>query len=170
MIIRRETPEDHRTVHAVHVEAFGRDLEAGLLERLRGDEGWIPELSLVAVDGDRVVGHVVCTKATVGGAHPALGLGPIGVEPPHQGARVGSLLVHTVVAAADVLGYPLIALLGDPAYYRRFGFVPAETLDVHPAVEEWRPAFQARPLSSYTSEIRGHFAYASPFDEIPGDV
>lgn len=167
MIIRRETPEDHRTVHAVHVEAFGRDLESELLQRLRGHESWIPELSLVAVDGDRVVGHVVCTKATVDGRHPVLGLGPIAVEPAHQGARVGTLLVHTAVAAADALGYPMIVLLGDPGFYRRFGFVLADGLDVRPKVEEWRPAFQARVLSSYTPEVRGPFAYAAPFDELP---
>ncbi|GIG71450.1 GNAT family N-acetyltransferase [Phytomonospora endophytica] len=167
MIIRRETPEDHRTVHAVHVEAFGRDLEADLLDRLRGDESWIPELSLVAADGDHVVGHVVCTKATVGGAHTVLGLGPIAVDPSRQGARVGSLLVHTAVATADVLGYPLIVLLGDPAFYRRFGFVLAHTLDVHPAFDEWRHAFQARTLSAYTPEVRGPFAYATPFNDLP---
>ena len=154
---------DRPWVHNVHATAFGRAAEADLTDQLRSDPGFIPELSLVAVEDNTVVGHVICTRATVDG-QPALGLGPLGVLPGRQRAGVGSVLVHSVVAAADALGEPLVVLLGDPAYYRRFGFVLASEYGIVPPVAEWAPHFQARSLSSYSATLCGQFRYAAPFD------
>lgn len=174
MLIRRETPADITAVHAVHTAAFAQDdapeqtpVEAGLVDALRADSGWIPALSLVALDGgDSVAGHVVCTRATVGARHPALGLGPLGVLPKHQGAGVGSALMHAVLAAADALEEPLVVLLGHQDYYPRFGFRPADEYGITPPVPEWAPHFQARTLSAYRPSIRGQFAYAEPFNQL----
>jgi putative acetyltransferase len=125
----------------------------------------VPALSLVAeVDGE-VVGHVVCTRGSVGGA-PALGLGPLSVLPARQRAGVGSALVHTALGVADGLGEPLVALLGDPAYYARFGFRPAADLGITPPVAEWVPYFQVRTLSAYHPDLRGEFHYAAPFTRL----
>lgn len=165
MIIRRETPEDHSTVHAIHVEAFGRDLESRILTALRKDEAWLPELSLVAVEGDRVVGHVVCTTGSVDGRPGAVGLGPIAVDPAYQGAGTGRLLVHAVLSAADALGVAMVVLVGDPKFYGRCGFVSAETFGVEPPVESYRPYLQVRVLSAYTADVRGRFEFAGGFDE-----
>ena len=62
MIIRRERPADHDAVRALHEAAFGRDVEARLLDELREDVGFLPHLSLVAVDDDVVGGHVIGTR------------------------------------------------------------------------------------------------------------
>lgn len=165
MIVRRETPEDVSTVHAVQTAAFGRDLESRLLGLLREDPGWVPELSLVAVEGDRVVGHVVCSVGRVGGEHAALGLGPIGVVPDRQKSGVGAALMHSVIGAADALGHPLIALVGDPKFYGRFGFMPWDEVGVPPVIDEYRPYFQVRTLTAYTPNMRGTFEFAVAFEE-----
>ncbi len=164
---------DAAAIRAVHTAAFRAPgtpgevpVEATLVDHLRADAGWLPRLSLVAVvDGD-VVGHVVCTRgwvATPGGDRAALGLGPLGVVPEHQGGGVGSALVHAVLGAADALDEPLVALLGDPGYYRRFGFVPARTLGVESPDPAWGDHFQARPLAAYDPALVGGFRYAAPF-------
>jgi putative acetyltransferase len=170
VLIRRERAEDASAVFDVTAVAFARpggDMpEARLLTELRACDAWLPALSFVAdakIAG--VVGHVVCSRARVGSA-PVLALGPLSVHPRHQRRGVGLALVHTVLGAADALGEPLVALLGDPRYYARFGFRPAEEYGITPAVPEWRPHFQVRTLSAYDPGVRGAFAYAEPFDRV----
>jgi len=167
VIVRREKPEDVPVVRGVVAAAFGRPgaaqppVEVGLLDELRVDACWLPRFSLVATEGDRVVGHVVCTRGHVE-AVAALGLGPIAVRPDRQGRGVGSALMHAVLGAADAADEHLVALLGDPGYYRRFGFEPASALGVAAPDPAWGDFFQARALSAYRP-MAGTFAYAAPF-------
>lgn len=178
MQIRPETPSDVPAIRAVTAAAFaaaehsappveedGVPGEATLVGWLRADPGWIPELSLVADEDGTVVGHVVCTRGSLGG-QPALGLGPLSVLPSHQGTGVGSALVDAVLAAADRRGEAVVVLLGEPAYYGRFGFVPASSLGIEAPDPAWGDYFQARPLASYDESLRGRFAYAAPFDRL----
>jgi len=178
VLIRRESPDDVPTVRAVTAAAFtgvphsapavepdGVPGEASLVGWLRADPGWVPELSLVAESAGIVVGHVVCTRGSLAGA-PALGLGPLSVIPAHQGRGAGSALVHAVLGAADALDWPLVVLLGDPAYYGRFGFVPALGLGVEAPDASWGDHFQARPLTAYDDSLRGVFTYAEPFGRL----
>ncbi|MEV4538986.1 N-acetyltransferase [Asanoa sp. NPDC049518] len=177
MIVRRERSDDIDAIHAVTAAAFrglpysappaepgGDPGEATLVSWLRDDPGWIPELSLVAIEDDEVVGHVLATRAHVE-AGPVLALGPLSVLPRRQRAGVGSALVHAVLGAADALGEPLVALLGDPAYYSRFGFVPAQPLGIAAPVSAWGEHFQVRTLSQYEGQT-GRFRYAAPFDRL----
>jgi putative acetyltransferase len=92
MLVRREQPGDVAAVQSIVATAFARPdtpddapVEVVLLDELRADDGWLPRLSLVAValGGDEVVGHVVCTRGHVGDS-PALGLGPLAVRPDRQ--------------------------------------------------------------------------------------
>ncbi|TQM02108.1 GNAT family N-acetyltransferase [Pseudonocardia kunmingensis] len=173
MIIRRELPGDEEAICRVHADAFaahypeGEPVEPELVTALRASDAWVPALSLVAIRGDAVVGHVCCTRATLGEQHvPVLGLGPLGTLVAHQRAGVGSALVHAVLGAADALDEPLVVLLGHPGYYPRFGFRPAAELGIRPEVAEWAPAFQARPLTTYRPGMTGLFRYAAPFGEL----
>jgi putative acetyltransferase len=168
VLLRREVPVDQSTVRAVHSAAFGGSAdaaEAQLVDELRADEDVIPALSIVAVlDGD-VVGHVICSRASIDD-RPSIGLGPLGVIPAYQRRGVGQALMHAVLAAADALDAPAVALLGDPAYYSRFGFVAGATLGVLPPVPEWDGYFQVRPLNAWDDSLRGIFRYAPAFDRL----
>ncbi len=166
MIVRRERPGDVAAARAVQAAAFPTEVEAGLLDDLRADEGWIPELSLVAEVDGRVVGHVACTRGRVGAdRRPALGLGPIGVLPDHQGAGIGGALVHAVVAVAEALGESLVCLLGSTDWYPRFGFVPAAAHGVVAPDPDWGDHFQVRVLDP-SAVVAGPFEYAEPFGRL----
>ncbi|GAA1803638.1 MULTISPECIES: GNAT family N-acetyltransferase [Actinomycetes] len=177
MIIRRETESDISAIRSVTAEAFrsaahsappvapgGDPGEVTLIEWLRDDESWIPELSLVAVIDDTVVGHIVATRAHVGTA-PAVGIGPVSVLPAHQGKGIGSALMEFALGAADALGTPVAGLLGDPNFYGRFGFVPASAMGIESPDPAWGDYFQMRALSTYAGE-HGSFRYAEPFTRL----
>jgi putative acetyltransferase len=171
VLIRRETPADVPSVSTVTAAAFAKPetpvpVEVTLLDELRTCNGWLPELSLVALsDKDEVVGHVVCTRGHVGTA-PALGLGPLSVHPDHQRRGVGLALVHTVLGAADALGEPLVALLGSPAYYGRYGFRTSTDYGITAPDPAWGEYFQVRTLTAHDPALRGVFKYAEPFERV----
>ncbi|MFI5623271.1 GNAT family N-acetyltransferase [Nocardioides sp. NPDC051685] len=178
MLIRRERPEDVADIRAVTAAAFssvehsappvepdGVPGEATLVGWLREDPGWVPELSLVAEADGEIVGHVVATRGELAG-RPALGIGPVSVSPARQRDGIGSALMHAVLGAADALGEPVVVLLGSPAYYGRFGFVPASSLGIEAPDPAWGDYFQARPLAAYEPGLRGPFRYAAPFDRL----
>lgn len=172
MLIRREGAADLPGIRDVHAAAFagqsapGRTpVEVGLVDALRADSGWLPALSMVAERDGHVIGHVVCTRGDVAGI-PALGLGPLGVLPAHQGTGVGGALMHAVLGAADALGEPLVALLGHTGYYPRFGFRPSTEHAVTAPDPSWGAHFQVRTLTAYTLDVRGPFTYAKPFDDL----
>ncbi|HZA18710.1 MAG TPA: N-acetyltransferase [Pseudonocardiaceae bacterium] len=168
MLLRREHPGDQSAVRAVHNAAFGGGAdtaEAQLVDDLRAGRDVIAALSIVAVvDGD-VVGHVICSRASITD-RPSIGLGPLGVMPGSQRRGIGQALMHAVLAAADALDAPAVVLLGDPGYYSRFGFVAGATLGVLPPVPEWAGHFQVRPLNSWDDSLRGIFRYAPAFDRL----
>ena len=177
MIIRREHPRDHDAVRAVHLAAFTRDpasgaerapedvVEARLVDQLREDAGFLPHLSLVAEADDAVIGHVIATRGWLEpSGTPVLGLGPLGVLPEVQGRGAGTALVHSVLAVAEAAGETLVALLGDPAYYRRTGFRPAGELGVTAPEPLWGRHFQARWLAG--PRTGGTFRYADPFSRL----
>jgi putative acetyltransferase len=167
VIVRRERPADHAAVRAVHRTAFAGPagdevVEARLVDELREDAGFLPYLSLVAQDGDDVVGHVIATRGRLEPLGiPVLGLGPLGVRPDHQRRGVGTVLVHALLAVAEATDERLVALLGNPAYYGRFGFVRSTDVDVEPPDAAWGEYFQVRHLNG--PPVGGTFRYADPF-------
>jgi putative acetyltransferase len=68
--------------------------------------------------------------------------------------------------AADALDEPLVALLGSPSYYRRFGFRAGTDYTITPPDPSTQPYFQVRPLAAYTPALRGAFTYPAPFDSL----
>ena len=105
-----------------------------------------------------------CVPGGTSGGIPRLGSGRCPCGQSWQRCGVGSALVHAVLGAADALGEPLVALLGDPGYYSRFGFRLSGEYAITPPRAEWQPHFQVRVLSGYQSGLRGMFSYPEPFD------
>lgn len=123
-VIRPETRADHDAIDALHRAAFGSQAEARLVRDLRaaGDLS----LSLVAVAGGAVLGHLALSPLT--GDQPAMALAPLAVAPGAQGLGIGGALIGAVFDRAATTP---IVVLGDPAYYGRFGFRPADLRSAH---------------------------------------
>lgn len=129
MNIRPEAPQDIDTIHHIEVEAFGRAVEADLVDRLRENGG--VTLSLVAEQDGELVGHILFSPVTVAhesGAFEAVALGPVAVLPAYQNQGIGSALVTTGLDRCRAMGHRLVFLVGHPTYYPRFGFQPAVPL------------------------------------------
>lgn len=122
--IRPEAPGDAAAIDALLRAAFGGDWEAALVGRLRAADA-LP-LALVAESPvGEVVGHVAFSPLPIAtGAEPvaALALAPLAVRPDCQRRGVGTHLVTEALDRLRAAGAPLVVVLGDPAYYGRFGF------------------------------------------------
>ena len=122
VVIRPERPGDEAAIRRVHREAFGQPDEAALVDALRRS---CPDLlSLVAVEGREIVGHILFSPATIGEVE-GFGLAPMAVLPGRQRQGIGSRLVRTGLEALRERGVPFVIVLGHPGYYPRFGFEPA---------------------------------------------
>ena len=126
LIVRNEKPEDIIAIHEVNEKAFGQPAEANLVDALRANGKVI--LSLVAVQDDKVVGHILFSPVTVESdreTFAAVGLAPMAVLPEHQNQGVGSKLVKTGLDQCRKALHESVVVLGHPEFYPRFGFTPA---------------------------------------------
>lgn len=116
--IRQERPRDRLAIAALHDAAFNGPVEGRLVGALR-DCG-ASEISLVACEGETIVGHVLLSRLDA--PFRALALAPVGVLPARQGVGIGSALIRRCLADAAERGWTAVFVLGEPSYYRRFGF------------------------------------------------
>jgi putative acetyltransferase len=170
--IRPEWPADEGAIRVVVSAAFGSDAEAQLVDRIRASPEYLPELALVALVDGKVVGHVMGSYAVVlndAGGRRICMLSPLAVLPDRHKRGIGGGLVRALLAAADARGEPAMILEGDPAYYGRFGFVPAQGYGIEMPIPDWAPpeAAQIMPLSSFDPDdptLRGTVVYPAAFD------
>lgn len=152
----------------VHAEAFGDgERVPTLVDALRAAQASLAPLSLVAVVGERVVGHVMLSACRLD-ALPRLvdvfSLSPLGVLPEFQGQGIGTRLVAHALAGADGLGVPLVFLEGSPHYYGKRGFADATKSGFRPPTLRYPPGtFQVAKLSSYEDWMTGTFVYSDVF-------
>ena len=126
LTIRPEIPEDRASIHHVNQEAFGRNQEADLVDKLR--KRGVLTISLVAVQATAIVGHIAFSPVEIASEKSSLGaltLAPMAVLPPHQNKGIGSQLVTVGLQECLRLGHEIIVVVGHPNYYPRFGFVLA---------------------------------------------
>jgi putative acetyltransferase len=129
LAIGLERAADADAVSAVNTAAFGRPDEARLVERLR--EYARLYLGLVADADGTVVGHILFTPVTLHcyqAPYVVLALAPMAVLPAWQRRGVGSALVREGLVACRAAGHDVVVVVGHPAFYPRFGFVPARPL------------------------------------------
>lgn len=129
----------------------------------------VPEiaLSLVATIDSQIVGHVMFTRCGSAGAgvHIAL-LAPLAVAPAIQGQGVGTELVQAGFAHMKEEGVTFVCVLGDPAYYHRFGFKPERSVKTpYPLPEEWADAWQSVSLGSKQEPDEGVLAVPSQWQQ-----
>lgn len=169
--VRAERDADYDEINGVVCLAFKREDHGQLVRDIRASPEYIPELALVAVDGDRVVGHVMVSHAELhndGTREVVAMLSPLAVHPDQQGKGIGGALVREVVARADALGEPLVVLEGSPLYYPRFGFRPSVPLGITLPIPDWAPAEAGMviPLAAYRPDLRGNVVYPNAFNSL----
>src|SRR5688500_5814393 len=118
---RKETKGDWPAIASVTEAAFGKPREARMVEAIRNTDGFVPELSLVAEEDGRVVGHIMLSYVRLEGQERLLlEIAPMSVHPERQRSGVGSALIQEALRLADGRGEPLVLVLGHAAYYPRF--------------------------------------------------
>ena len=125
--IRHETSADVRARNALLDVAYGPARFKKPSERLRKGRSPADGLSLIAVDGDRIVGTLRLWNVRLGGERSALLLGPLAVHPDCRGRGIGAALMQRALRNARLTGHRAILLVGDRAYYERFGFCAQKT-------------------------------------------
>ncbi|WP_089177373.1 N-acetyltransferase [Bosea sp. AS-1] len=162
MPIRLEQPGDADAIRALTTEAFATaphssGTEVAIVDGLRA-AGELT-LSLVAVEDGEIVGHVAFSPVTIDGAERGwFGLGPVSVRPGRQHSGIGSELIREGLRRLRENGAGGCVLLGDPAYYGRFGFAndPALVLEGVPPEYFMRLGFGAEQPAG---TVRYHAAF-----------
>ena len=160
------------SVETLYNRVFGPAWSQKASHRLREGIDPIASLCWVTTEGARVIGAIRYWPIRAG-ASDALLLGPLAIAADRKDRGIGTALVVKTLAMAAAQGHDLVLLAGDPAYYQRFGFVPA-TARGFGMVGESRPerlqilSLQHRPLdgrggvlrSAVDTVVHGHPAYA----------
>jgi putative acetyltransferase len=159
-VIRYVRPDDNQAIFAAVQAAFGQADEARLVERLRTEQDSMFELA--AEEAGEVVGHVMFSRLWADRTGLYAALAPLAVRPDLQRTGVGSALVRAGLANAREFGVSGVLVLGDPAYYPRFGFSAEAAARVR-APWQGHPAFMALALEEGAFEGPLSVAYPDPF-------
>ena len=162
--VRPERPADFADIRSVHERAFApSEEEAEIVEALRACAAHVPSLCLVALLGEAVVGHIAFSRAQLEPAGPVLVLGPMAVLPGHQRQGFGSALVSEGLRRAAETDFPMVVVVGHPAFYPRFGFEPAGALGVTVPVGIPPAAWMAYRPPAYRPDARGTVIFPAAF-------
>lgn len=127
IIIRAETQEDYFAVEQIHKSAFRTDAESKVVNAIRANGNAV--ISLVAIKGNKVAGHILFSPVSTHPPTPekGLGLAPVAVLPEFHSQGIGSALIRAGLEECRKLGYDYAVVLGGPKYYMRFGFEKASS-------------------------------------------
>ncbi len=140
MIIRQQRGEEYSLTEKIAETAFcpakgAYETVPDFLRARRKSENYLPRLDLVAEENSELIGHLMLTKMKLPCADVqdgALLLAPVSVLPEHRNGGVGAALVREGHKRAREMGFTSIFLAGDPAYFRRFGFLPTADFGIQP--------------------------------------
>jgi predicted N-acetyltransferase YhbS len=121
IVIAPEREADTPAINLLEERAFGPGRFSRTAFRLREGNPHDRTLSFIARVSTLVVGSIRLTRIHVG-AHPALLLGPLTVDPAFRSRGIGKMLIDAALEAAQARGHKLVLLVGDEAYYARSGF------------------------------------------------
>ena len=166
--IRKEKAKDYDAVRKINDKAFGQPDEGHIVDKIR--EACEEIISLVAVEGEKVVGHIFFSPTEIthnGKIIKGMGLAPMAVHPDYQNKGIGSSLVSEGIKRVTKTSCPFIIVLGHDKYYPRFGFETASMYGIKP---QWDgvpdEAFMIILLDKeYMAGVSGVAKYRKEFDE-----
>lgn len=165
-IIRSEEAADFAEISALIYTSFLRaqhrdGTEQDLVGRLRTSAAFVPELALVAEQGQNLIGYLLLSEISIG-KQTALALAPLAVIPRCQKQGVGAALIKRGHELARKLGYPCIVVLRSDSYYPKFGYQPAEKFGIIAPFEVPSNYFMVYPLGDNLT-IQGQVNYPPEF-------
>ena len=148
MNIRLEQPKDYREVENLTREAFWNVYRPGctehyVLNQYRTNPDFIPELDLVMEEDNRIIGHIMFSKAEVlttplsigrgggGEAFPSWTFGPISIHPDYKRKGYGLKLLQYALEKARTMGIGLLQMEGNIEFYKHAGFDLASKMNIH---------------------------------------
>lgn len=158
---------DFPAVSSLLRAAFGRDAEAGLVADLRTAEK--NAFELVAERDGALAGHILFSPVTIerGDDGRVLGLAPLAVAPAFQQQGIGAALVHAALGTLANGPYRAVVVLGDPAYYERFGFGPAAACGLHDTYDAGDDFMALALKPGGLAGYAGRVDYAAEFNAAP---
>ena len=165
--IRQENQNDYKEVYSVVKKAFetaehSDGNEHDLVTVLRNSKNFIPELSLVAIEDNKIVGYILFTKVKIGD-YEEVALAPLAVLPEFQKKGIGGSLIKKGHEIAKKLGYHYSIVIGSEKYYPKFGYVPAIKYGIEAQFQVDSENFMAVKLNDSIMEIKGIVEYAKEF-------
>jgi putative acetyltransferase len=160
--IRPESGSDGASIHLLTKEAFRHAEHSSFTEQFITDvlrESGMLTISLVAIDHNEVIGHVAISPVALSdGSSGWYGLGPVAVLPQRQGQGIGSLLITRALQDLRHKGAQGCVVLGEPRYYRRFGFRAKASLTLSGVPPQY---FQALSFVERlpTAQVRYHASF-----------
>lgn len=165
--IRPERQEDYQQVRELVQDAFALAEhsdgdEHDLIERMRLSPEYIPELSLVAVSGDIILGHIMFSKITIGQSE-AIALAPLSVRTDWQRKGIGRLLVTAGHELASGMKYTCSVVLGNPLYYSKFGYEKASVYGIIAPFDVPNEYYMVCDLGNTGDIPQGNVIYSDAF-------
>lgn len=165
MLIRTEIGVDAAGIDSLLRRCFATAAEAELVQQLREDG--LLTLGVVATDDEgQVLGYAAFSPVTLQGEDKQwVGLAPLAVDESVRGKGIGKQLVYEGLDTLNEFGYAAVVVLGDPAFYGRFGFEPAARHHLHCQWPGSEAAFQLYKLADDAFVgVEGQIAFAAPFN------
>jgi putative acetyltransferase len=164
--IRISEPDDLPAIEALYPDAFPSEDLLPLVRALLRDPA---TMSLVACAHAVVVGHVMFTRCCIEGSASKIALlGPLAIATAQQRRGIGSDLVRDGLRRLTDAGFDTVCVLGDPAYYGRFGFMPSTEIEPpYPLPAEWRNAWQSHGICRTEAPCQGTLVVPPPWRQ-PG--
>ena len=158
--IRDEEEKDHQQVREIVCAAFPTDAESKLVDVLRDNGKAI--ISLVAVNGEEVLGHILFSpvSTTPPSGAKGIGLAPVAVKSVFQSQGIGSQLIREGLQRCEDLKFDYVVVLGDPEYYHRFGFRKASKFGLE---NEYGVDDEFMVIKFSNGEVHGLVKYAPEF-------
>ena len=163
LVIRQEKAKDYEQVYNVIKTAFEKaehsdGNEQDLVVALRKSDSFIPELSLIAVNENKIIGYILFTKVKIGD-NTELALAPLAVLPEYQRKGIGTKLIKEGHRIAKQLNYNYSIVLGSNKYYPRLGYIPASKYNIKAPFDVEDDCFMAIKLNENANIISGIVEY-----------